>query len=181
MNQLISEYVQAGFYTAVASPNFRASFAEFLSRPTPKGMDGEFIEALIYMLGATIDAAKAKGFKVDGDPVLARTAIEHRVAAISDWASAPQLYVLLSAAVAKLIEAGAVITPPAQPEPPKQTINLTPHFDIRVEQEPTEVVITLPDQLDVNIAGMPDRVTTSTVERDSAGNIVRTTQTEMDA
>jgi hypothetical protein len=39
----------------------------------------------------------------------------------------------------------------------------------------------MPDEIKTTIASMPDRVTTSTIDRDKNGNITKTTQTETDA
>jgi lambda family phage portal protein len=39
----------------------------------------------------------------------------------------------------------------------------------------------MPDEIKTTIASMPDRVTTSSIERDKTGNITKTTQTERDA
>lgn len=181
MNQLIDEYIAYGFYAAVQSPNFLANYAEFFIRPIPKGWEADYLEANIAILAATVDAARAAGFKIEGDPRLRNTAILHRVAFQADRSTGPETWELLCYAVAELIKAGAVITQPKQPAPPQQVINLSPHFDIRTEQPATEVVITLPEQIGVSIDKMPERVTTSTVERDRAGNIVSTTQVERDA
>ena len=73
------------------------------------------------------------------------------------------------------------------PEQPAPQVHVT-QGDVKVDVQPTPIEVkvaapnvTMPDSMNMRVTSMPKRKTESTVERDSLGNIVNTSQIEKDS
>lgn len=53
--------------------------------------------------------------------------------------------------------------------------------NVEVTAPSVNVTATMPERMSMSIESMPDRVTTSKLDRDKAGNITKTSQIERDA
>jgi HK97 family phage portal protein len=73
------------------------------------------------------------------------------------------------------------ITVPQAPVPNIEVIVPAANVEVTVPVPEVHVNATMPETMSLTIDGMPERVTTSTITRDKAGNITKTTQTERDA
>jgi HK97 family phage portal protein len=148
------------------------------------------LKAMVATMMASSNMAHKSQTGIDHDAVMREIAgLKSALSAAQQTTSVPHfgisatdLYLAVPDGQITVKNEGTPMVTVNVPEAAAPVVNIAP-AEVKVSVAAPEVNVTaeMPAVTEMRIIGMPPRTTESTVERDRAGNIVKTTQTEKDA